>query len=224
MVNYYYLIKKDLMMLFKNRILLVMLLYPFGISFISISSVDVSRIGILISLSILFTVYVGSITIMSVEEKDKIDIVFKSLPVRQVTLVNSRYITMVLFYLIALATVSIIPLTNGVVGKNLDIYIASYGISLFIFIIYVSVMQPLYYRFGYTKLSLISRVLYMLIILIPFLYIRLRDFAWGQSIIEVIEKSGMMIVSNRLLSVLLCILMIFSSIRLSYFFHKQNVS
>jgi hypothetical protein len=224
MVNYYYLIKKDLMMLFKNRILLVMLLYPFGISFISISSVDVSRIGILISLSILFTVYVGSITIMSVEEKDKIDIVFKSLPVRQVTLVNSRYITMLLFYLMALATVSIIPLTNGVVGKNLDIYIASYGISLFIFIIYVSVMQPLYYRFGYTKLSLISRVLYMLIILIPFLYIRLRDFAWGQSIIEVIEKSGMMIVSNRLLSVLLCILMIFSSIRLSYFFHKQNVS
>jgi hypothetical protein len=224
MVNYYYLIKKDLMMLFKNRILLVMLLYPFGISFISISSVDVSRIGILISLSILFTVYVGSITIMSVEEKDKIDIVFKSLPVRQVTLVNSRYITLILFYLIALATVSIIPLTNGVVVKNLDIYLASYGISLFIFIIYVSVMQPLYYRFGYMKLSHITRVLYMLIILIPFLYIRLRDFAWGQSIMEAIEKSGMMIVSNRLIAILLCILMIVVSIRLSYRFHRQNFS
>ncbi|MDP3385886.1 MAG: ABC-2 transporter permease [Eubacteriales bacterium] len=222
MVNYYYLIKKDLMMLFKNRILLVMLLYPFGISFISISSVDVSRIGILISLSILFTVYVGSITIMSVEEKDKIDIVFKSLPVRQVTLVNSRYITIILFYLIALATVSIIPLTNGVVAKNLDIYLASYGISLFILFIYVSVMQPLYYRFGYMKLSHITRVLYMLIILIPFLYIRLRDFAWGQSIMEAIEKSGMVIVSNRSLAILLCLSMLTISIKLSHRFFRQN--
>lgn len=222
MVNYYYLIKKDLMMLFKNRILLVMLLYPFGISFISISSVDVSRIGILISLSILFTVYVGSITIMSVEEKDKIDIVFKSLPVRQVTLVNSRYITMVLFYLIALATVSIIPLTNGVVLKNPDVYLASYGISLFIVTIYVSFMQPIYYRFGYMKLSLISRVLYMLIILTPFLYTKLRDFSWGQSIMGTIEKSGMMIVSNRLIIVLICVGLIFISLKLSYLFHRQN--
>jgi hypothetical protein len=199
-----------------------MLLYPFGISFISISSVDVSRIGILISLSILFTVYVGSITIMSVEEKDKIDIVFKSLPVRQVTLVNSRYITMVLFYLIALATVSIIPLTNGVVLKNPDVYLASYGISLFIVTIYVSFMQPIYYRFGYMKLSLISRVLYMLIILTPFLYTKLRDFSWGQSIMGTIEKSGMMIVSNRLIIVLICVGLIFISLKLSYLFHRQN--
>lgn len=222
MNNYYYLIKKDLMMLFKNRILLVMLLYPFGISFISIANVDVSRIGILISLSILFVVYVGSITVMSVEEKDKIDIVFKSLPVRQTSLVNSRYISMALFYLIAIVAVTLVPVSAGVVARNADVYLSSYAISLFVVTIYVSFIQPLYYRFGYMKLSLISRALYMLIILIPFLYIRLRDFAWGQSIMEAIEKSGMMIVSNRLIAVLICAVMIFTSLRLSYRFYKQN--
>ncbi len=222
MANYYYLIKKDLMMLFKNRILLVMLLYPFGVSFISIANVDVSRIGILISLSVLFTVYVGSITVMSVEEKDKIDIVFKSLPVRQITLVNSRYLTMLVFYLIALSTVSLVPLANGVLMKNPDVYLASFGISLLIVTIYVSLMQPLYYRFGYMKLSLITRVIYMLIILIPFLYIRLKDFSWGRVIVEAIEKSGMMIVSNRLMAMLFCLAMLMMSIKLSHRFYRQN--
>lgn len=222
MANYYYLIKKDLMMLFKNRILLVMLLYPFGISFISIASVDVSRIGILISLSILFTVYVGSITVMSVEEKDKIDIIFKSLPIKQVTLVNSRYLTMLLFYLMALVTVSIIPLTNGVVIKNPEVYLASYGASLFIVIIYVSFMQPLYYRFGYMKLSHITRVLYMLIILIPFLYIKLRDFSWGKLILETLEQSGSLIISNRMVSISMCGILLLVSLRISYRFYMQN--
>lgn len=224
MANYYYLIKKDLMMILKNRIPLVMLLYPFGISFISLSSIDISRIGILISLSIVFVVYVGSITIMSVEEKNKIDIVFKSLPVKQITLVNSRYTTMLLFYLMAVFAGSLVPFLAGVVGENMDVYLSSYGISLFIVIVYVSFILPIYYRFGYMRLSLISQGLYMLIILIPFLYIKLRDFTWGQAIMNTIDKSGMLIISNQLIAVLLCAVILFISLKLSYRFYKQNAS
>ncbi len=224
MVNYYYLIKKDLMMLLKNRIPLVMLLYPFGISLISLSSIDISRIGILISLSIVFVVYVGSITIMSVEEKNKIDIVFKSLPVKHVTLVISRYITMMLFYLIAIIAVSLVPVSAGVIAKNAEVYLSSYGISLFIVIVYVSFLLPIYYRFGYMRLSLISQGIYMLIIMFPFLYIKLREFAWGQAIMGGIEQSGLAIVSNKLVAVLFSMTILLVSLRLSYRFYKQNAS
>ncbi len=185
------LIKKDFAILFKNRIYLLMAVYPLGMSFTSIglrinpeSQSNQSTVSLFVTLSVLFVIYVGKSTVLSVEEKEGLDILFRSLPIQQKQFILARYTTALAFYGIGLGLVSVVPLLSGVWLSHQTLYLEAYKVSFWIATIMVSLMMPAYFKLGYIKTSYVGRFVYMFIVMGPFFYVQLPKLTVGQVMVS----------------------------------------
>lgn len=192
-MNLINLIKKDLSIFRSNKVLLFLFIYPLGMSVGTIGNTDIIRIITLLILSVVFVVYVITVTVLSNEEQTKINMIFKSLPIRKSSLVISKYILVLLSYIMGVLLGSIVPIISGVFINNYEIMISSIITSLLIVILFTSILLPLYFRFGYFKLRLINRIFYITLILSPFIVGKLYNI---ESLKPIIDNISLLIQNN----------------------------
>lgn len=215
-MNLINLIKKDIAIFKSNKMLLFLFIYPLGMSFGTIGNADIIRIITLLILSVVFVVYVITVTVLSNEEQTKINIVFKSLPIRKSSLVLSKYILVLLSYIVGVLLGLIVPIISGVFASNYEIIISSTITSLLVVILFSSILLPLYFRFGYLKLRLINRIFYITIIMFPFIVGKLYSIENAKPIIDnislLIQKNFQNVFNIIAFCTVIIIISIFSSI------------
>lgn len=215
-MNLINLIKKDISIFKANKMLLLLFIYPLGMSLGTISNTDMTKIIALLILSAVFVVYVITVTVLSNEEQTKINIVLKSLPIRKSSLVISKYILVLLSFIMGILLSLIVPIISGVFAINYEVMISSIITSLLVVILFSSILLPLYFRFGYFKLRLINRIFYITLILFPFIATKLYNIESAKPIIDNISLLIQNNFQNAFSIIVFCtviiIISIFSSI------------
>lgn len=175
-------IKKDLYLIKINKVMLFFIIIPLLMGITStgllLSAVDNSAvnsemnrvISFIISMSaVVLFMYIGIICTIGYDEQNKSDTILNSMPVHRSNIIISKYICLVIYFIVSMTIIICIPLAaKFTVNENLPIFSVREVILIFLAgITMSSILIPLYYKFGYVNLKYVSMIVFLLIFSIP---------------------------------------------------------
>lgn len=209
------LLKKDLKVILRlNRNSLIILIYPICMSFPLINGDNTHGVQMLVSAIALasFMLIVGSI---SSEEKNGVNNVFRSLPVKRVSIIISKYVysLLIIFFIIIIS--SIVPFIKYIITGNSDVVISVF-INSFVYCMFIySIFFPLYYKFGYSKLMIINMVIVYGLIFIPIIITLFNSFSYIKDIEIILINITNIVTENSLYAVFTALLIFITSVFIS---------
>lgn len=209
------LILKDLLIQ-KKMAIFSFILYPF-IAIVAFQSMP-EGMFIMGSASI---AYILITTAFSYDEQYKADIYINSLPVRKKDIVNSKYVSLLVFSIIGIVVMLIYLF--GAKFFNIEINMGKISwikITLVFFcnVIIYGIQFPLYFKYGYTKMRLISIFLYIFFVM----GLSMISSYFTDGRFKFIENIPQILAIIILILLMLLILTISAEISLKFYKNREN--
>lgn len=151
------LIFKDIIV--QKRSLLFILFYLI-ICVFSFKSMPIGVFLYVVTITLIFFLITGS---YSYDERNKSDLVISSLPITRKEIIISKYISVILYNIVALGVMTIFMLGVKISNISLDTQFFKLNDVINVFIaslLLASFMFPIYSRFGFTKSRVITFITY----------------------------------------------------------------
>lgn len=203
-------------------------LFKFMIPFLLVPIIlgVVADLGISIMVSLTFIVFMLNV-VFAISERSNFNKLYGILPIKSHAVVLSRY----LFSLIVLGITSMVAFTifgilSMIIKGNVDwIYgIQFLLVSILLAIFFISIQYPFYFRFEYTKASIMAILPYIVCFAIgsPLLNYLMKNPTFFQRVTAIVHYFQMNMVSLVMLTIGLSLLFITSSYWLSRRIQKKE--
>ncbi|MDU2373744.1 MAG: ABC-2 transporter permease [Peptoniphilus harei] len=148
-----------------------------------------------------------------------IDSLYRIFGIKSEKVVLGRYVFALLLFIFALLISIVFSIIFSFFVETADIreFLATSLAYLLVYLIFISLKYPLYFKFGYKKAKSISALTFALIGLLSFIVMALKD-----SLNDLFIFMENNIFMTLLISLLLVLLIVFMSIKLSQKFYKKR--
>lgn len=152
-------------------------------------------------------------------EEAGIDSLYRIFGIRSEKVVIGRYVFALVLFIFALLISIVFSTIFSFFVETADIreFLATSLAYLLVYLIFISLKYPLYFKFGYKKAKSISALTFVLIGLLSFLVMALKD-----SLNDLFLFMENNIFMTLLISLLLVLLIVFISIKVSQKFYKKR--
>lgn len=152
-------------------------------------------------------------------EEAGIDSLYRIFGIKSEKVVLGRYVFALLLFIFALLISIVFSTIFSFFVETADIreFLATSLAYLLVYLVFISLKYPLYFKFGYKKAKSISALTFVLIGLLSFLVMALKD-----SLNDLFIFMENNIFMTLLISLLLVLLIVFISIKVSQKFYKKR--
>ncbi|WP_295150284.1 ABC-2 transporter permease [uncultured Peptoniphilus sp.] len=152
-------------------------------------------------------------------EEAGIDSLYRIFGIKSEKVVLGRYVFALILFIFALLISIVFSIIFSFFVKTADIreFLATSLAYLLVYLVFISLKYPLYFKFGYKKAKSISALTFVLIGLLSFLVMALKD-----SLNDLFIFMENNIFMTLLISLLLVLLIVFMSIKVSQKFYKNR--
>ena len=152
-------------------------------------------------------------------EEAGIDSLYRIFGIKSEKVVLGRYVFALLLFIFALLISIVFSTIFSFFVETADIreFLATSLAYLLVYLIFISLKYPLYFKFGYKKAKSISALTFVLIGLLSFLVMALKD---SLNDLFIFMENNMFM--TLLISLLLVLLIVFMSIKVSQKFYKNR--
>lgn len=152
-------------------------------------------------------------------EEAGIDSLYRIFGIKSEKVVLGRYVFALLLFIFALLISMVFSIIFSFFVETADIreFLATSLAYLLVYLVFISLKYPLYFKFGYKKAKSISALTFVLIGLLSFLVMDLKD-----SLSDLFIFMENNIFMTLLISLLLVLLIVFISIKSSQKFYKNR--
>lgn len=229
-------IRKDLSLMKISKVMMYLIVIPIIFSTIStgiliyqvnkydVISNEVILMSFMMSLiEVVFFMYIGVASAIGYDEKNKSDIILNSFPTNRSDIIISKYICLLIYFVVAAFIVTSIPMiADFVFKKNICLFRAREIIIFFLCGITIcSILIPLYYKFGYVNMKYVSLIFYLLIFSIPTIISKL-EYQGKINIVSLVAKIGNDSVSMNMLLICIGLIIMFVSMFITIFIYKRK--
>lgn len=152
-------------------------------------------------------------------EEAGIDSLYRIFGIKSEKVVLGRYVFALVLFIFALLISIVFSIIFSFFVETADIreFLATSLAYLLVYLVFISLKYPLYFKFGYKKAKSISALTFVLIGLLSFLVMALKD-----SLNDLFIFMENNIFMTLLISLLLVLLIVFISIKVSQKFYKKR--
>lgn len=152
-------------------------------------------------------------------EEAGIDSLYRIFGIKSEKVVLGRYVFALVLFIFALLISIVFSIIFSFFVETADIreFLATSLAYLLVYLVFISLKYPLYFKFGYKKAKSISALTFVLIGLLSFLVMALKD-----SLNDLFIFMENNIFMTLLISLLLVLLIVFMSIKVSQKFYKKR--
>lgn len=152
-------------------------------------------------------------------EEAGIDSLYRIFGIKSEKVVLGRYVFALVLFIFALLISIVFSIIFSFFVETADIreFLATSLAYLLVYLVFISLKYPLYFKFGYKKAKSISALTFVLIGLLSFLVMALKD-----SLNDLFIFMENNIFMTLLISLLLVLLIVFISIKVSQKFYKNR--
>lgn len=152
-------------------------------------------------------------------EEAGIDSLYRIFGIKSEKVVLGRYVFALVLFIFALLISIVFSIIFSFFVETADIreFLATSLAYLLVYLVFISLKYPLYFKFGYKKAKSISALTFVLIGLLSFLVMALKD-----SLNDLFTFMENNIFMTLLISLLLVLLIVFMSIKVSQKFYKKR--
>lgn len=160
-------LKKDWILLKSKKHMLLFLIFPLTMGLALSQASSIEKVASSTVMGITFTSYILVTYIFGLEERNKFEVVFNSFPISRNLVVFYKYVFIVAVYFAGVILTCLIPSITILVADKGFINFKLLRMTFIGYTSFFAIYLPIYFKYGYMKMSRINLILYLLIITFP---------------------------------------------------------